>query len=174
MRDERTPVEKAIWEGILKLVDELPSGTGGTSRDAGSFSSYPAAHGGTGTEGRTKYATYNPDGTKTVYEVIVTVRERVDSNDEYWGEQLRDRRGALVINGKHYRIGEGNGRPARVVGLKGFAGRKFEIQFLDGSKETITVDDLWFQGAIPPKFRELAEFQDNARFVDPNQEPFRS
>lgn len=174
MKQERTPVEQAIWEGILKLVDELPSGTGSTSRDAGSFSSYPAAHGGTGTEGRTKYATYNPDGTKTVYEVIVTVRERVDSNDEYWGEQIEDRRGALVINGKHYRIGSRNG----VRGpFKGFGGRRFEVVYIDGSADRgvpFTVDDLWYQGPIPPKFRELPEFQDNARFIRPEQEPFRS
>lgn len=171
MKDERTPVEKAIWEGILKLVDELPPGTGGTSRDAGSFSSYPAAHGGTGTEGRTKYATYNPDGTKTVYEVIVTVRERVDSNDDFWAAQLRDRSGALVINGKHYRIGANNGRSQYEAGFKGFGGRAFEIRML-ANGHVAKIDDLWYQGAIPPKFREL--FPDNAEFTDPNQEPFRS
>lgn len=173
MKDERTPEHKAIWEGILRLVDSLPPGDGGSGRSAGEFSSTPVGAG-LDVTGRAEYTTYNADGTKNVYEIEATVRKRVDSNDEFWGMQIEDRANALVINGKHYRIGENNGRTAQDVGFKGFGGRKFVIQYLDGSAEPITVDDLWFQGAIPPKFRELAEFQDNARFVDPNQEPFRS
>lgn len=177
-RAERTPEQKAIWEGILKLADELPQGDGGTGRSAGEFTE-EAVGAGLDATGRATYTTYNADGTKNVYEVEVKVAKRVDSNDEYWGMQIEDRNGALVINGKHYRIGKNNGRTARDVGFKGFGGRKFEIQYLAADPRLpapapFVVDDLWFQGAIPPKFRELAEFQDNARFVDPNQEPFRS
>ena len=176
MRDERTTEQKAIWEGILKLVDELPPGDGGSGRSAGEFTETPVGAGLDAT-GRAEYTTYNADGTKNVYEITVQVAKRVDSNDEFWGMQIEDRTNALVINGKHYRIGKNNGRTARDVGFKGFGGRKFEVVYLDGQADRgnpFTVDDLWFQGAIPPKFRELAEFQDNARFTDPNQEPFRS
>lgn len=175
-RAERTPEQKAIWEGILKLVDELPPGDGGTGRSAGEFTE-EAVGAGLDATGRATYTTYNADGTKNVYEVEVKVAKRVDSNDEYWGMQIEDRNGALVINGKHYRIGKNNGRTARDVGFKGFGGRKFEIVYTDGPVDRgvpFTVDDLWYQGPIPPKFRELPEFQDNARFIRPEQEPFRS
>lgn len=168
MRDERTPTQKAIWEGILKLIEALPPATGGTSRNPASWTDYPAVTGGTGTEGRTKYVTYNSDGTKTIREITVTVTERQDSNDDFWEMQLSDRSRALVINGKHYRIGSDNGRT--VAGFKGFGGRKFKIQMLDGV-EPFDVDDLWFQGPIPPKWRD--RLPDTARFVDPNEEPFQ-
>lgn len=168
MKDDRTPVQKAIWAGILKLVDELPT-TGGTSRDAGHWNEYGTASGGTGTEGRTKYVTWNDDGTKTVYDVIVTVRARTDDNDEFWRAQLADRAGAIVINHKHYRVGKNNGRPSYEAGFKGFGGRSFKIRMLDNG-HVAEVNDLWFQGPIPPKFHEL--LPDNAEFVDPKQEPF--
>lgn len=171
VRDERTPTQKAIWEGILKLIEALPPATGGTSRDAASWTEH---HG--STEGRTQYATYNSDGTKTIREIAVTVTERQDSNDEFWEMQLGDRSNALVINGKHYRIGSSNGRT--VAGFKGFGGRKFKIQMLPGplgygdtEMEPFDVDDLWFQGQIPPKWRD--RLPDTARFVDPNEEPFQ-
>lgn len=168
IRDDRTPTQKAIWAGILKLIDELPQPTGGTSRNPASWTDYPAV---TGTEGKTKYVTYNSDGTKTIREITVMVTERQDNNDEFWEMQLTDRDRALVINGKHYRIGSGNGRSVQDVGFKGFGGRKFQIQMLDGS-EPFDVDDLWFQGPIPAAHRD--RLPDTARFVDPSQEPFQS
>lgn len=169
MREERTPTQKAIWVGILKLIEALPPATGGTSRNPASWTDYPAVTGGTGTEGRTKYVTYNSDGTKTIREITVTVTERQDSNDEFWERQLADRTNALVINGKHYRIGTDNGRAS--ADFKGFGGRKFGVQRLDGS-EPFDVDDLWFQGPIPPKWRQ--QLPDTARFTNPDEEPFRS
>lgn len=183
MRDQRTPEEVAIWDAILKLVDSLPEGRGGTSRTPGQFmKGY-----GDDVEGgpferfsaTSQFKQYNAqgDGVDDVYDIEVTVTRRKSTNDPYWNEQFRDRRGALVINGKHYRIGSDNGRPNR-GGFKGFGGRRFKIQMLPGADgvwpDAITVDDLWYQGPIPPKFRELPEFQDNARFVNPEQEPFRS
>lgn len=163
IRDERTPTQKAIWEGILKLIETLPPATGGSSRNPASWTDYPG-----GTEGRTQYVTYNSDGTKTIREIIVIVRERQDSNDEFWEMQLADRTNALVINGKHYRIGTDNGRAS--AGFKGFGGRKFGVQKLDGT-DPFDVDDLWFQGPIPPKHRD--KFPDTAQFTNPNEEPFQ-
>lgn len=169
IRDERTPTQKAIWEGILKLIETLPPATGGSSRNPASWTVNPG-----GTEGRTQYVTYNSDGTKTIREITVTVTERQDSNDEFWEMQLRDRDGALVINGKHYRIGTDNGRAS--AGFKGFGGRSFKIQYLralDGGAPPpeFDVDDLWFQGPIPPKHRD--KFPDTAQFTNPNEEPFQ-
>lgn len=164
IRDERTPTQKAIWEGILKLIEALPPATGGTSRAPASWTEQSGA-----THGRTEYVTWNSDGTKTIREIAVTVTERQDSNDKFWEMQLADRTNALVINGKHYRIGENNGRPARDT-FRGFGGRKFGVQKLDGT-DPFDVDDLWFQGPVPPKHRD--KFPDTARFTNPDEEPFR-
>lgn len=174
MRDERTPEEKAIWSAILKLVDELPEGRGGTSRTPGQFIKGYGDDVETGPFDRftvtSEFKQFNArgDGVADVYQIEVTVTRRQSSNDLYWHQQLADRRGALVINGVHYRIGSQNGQRAP---SKGFGGRSFQVQKLDESTP-FTVDDLWYQGPIPPKFRE--QLPDNARFVDPSQEPFRS
>ena len=75
-----------------------------------------------------------------------------------------------MINGQHYRIGANNGRSTtRRPAFRGFGGREFEIEYLDGGRR-ITVNDLWYQGPIPPAHRD--RFPDNARFVNPGQEPF--
>lgn len=183
MEDERTPEQKAIWGAILKLVDDLPDGRGGSSRSAGRFSVGYGDSVETGPFERfsstTVFKQYNArgDGVTDVYDIEVTVTKRSDSNDSYWNQQLADREGAIVINGVHYRIGSDNGR--QTAGSKGFGGRKFRIQMLPGplgygdtEMEPFDVDDLWYQGPIPPKFREV--MPDNARWVDPSQEPFKS
>lgn len=177
---DRTPFEdrsfahQASWKGVLKVVDELiellPDAAGGTSRTAGTFSQTDIGR----TQAklyatRAEYSHGQADGTSLKYEIEIRVVERVDSRDEYWGQQIEDRENALVINGVHYRIGDRSGIPGP---FKGFGGRKFAFRW-KGDDEVIEVDDLWYQGPIPPKFRELAEFQDNAEWVDPEQEPFR-
>jgi len=111
---------------------------------------------------------FEEDGTKTVRTVTVVVETTTDNNDGYWDDQARDRSNALVINGQHYRIGRDNGRTTQTA-FRGFGGRKFDIEYLAGGQR-ITVDDLWYQGPIPPVHRD--RFPDNARFVDPGQEPF--
>ena len=113
---------------------------------------------------------FEQDGTKTVRTVTVVVETTTDNNDDYWDAQARDRSNALVINGQHYRIGANNGRSTtRRPAFRGFGGREFEIEYLDGGRR-ITVNDLWYQGPIPPAHRD--RFPDNARFVNPGQEPF--
>ena len=173
MKDERTPEEIAIWDGILKIVDSLPDGRGGTSRTPGRFiKGYGDDEGGPFDrfEASSEFKQYNVrgDGVDDVYDIQVTVTRRASTNDDYWLSQLRDRRQALVVNGVHYRIGSRNGTSGP---FKGFGGRMFEFEMLaDGRR--VTVDDLWFQGPIPPKYRE--QLPDTARFTHPDQEPFRS
>lgn len=177
MTGGRTPEEIAIWEGILKLVESLPAGRGGTSRQPGRFTK---GYGDTAEAGpferfsaTTEFKQHDArgDGVADIYDIEITVTKRQSSNDAYWAEQLSHRQGALVINGKHYRIGKNNGRPRGVTDdFRGFGGRKFEIEML-ANGHVAKVDDLWYQGPIPPKHLPL--FPDNARFVRPEQEPFQ-
>lgn len=96
------------------------------------------------------------DGTDSVYLVqagrkvgsgaIYTHVERwQDHHEEYWENQIADRRNAVVVNHVHHRIGRGNGG--------GFGGRTFYLRNLE-SGEVVRTNDLWYQGVIPPIFRE--------------------
>jgi hypothetical protein len=168
VREERTPEETAIWDGMLKLVDSLPDGRGGASRGPGEFRRGYGDSIETGPFERfsasTEFKQFNArgDGVDDVYDIEVTVTKRQDSNEAYWRQQLADRAGAIVINGVHYRIGKGMGG--------GFGGRRFDIRML-GNGHVVETRNLWFQGPIPPKWRE--RFPDNAEFVNPDQEPFK-
>lgn len=64
-----------------------------------------------------------------------------------------------IINGDHYMA------YAETDGIfRGSGGRRFIIQFFDG--RIIETNNLWHQGTIPDRFREL--LQDNAVFVSIN------
>ncbi len=172
MRDERTPEENAAWDAILKLVSSLPEGKGGTSRMPGQFvRGYGDDEGGPFERFSvtTEYKQYNVrgDGVADVYDIEVTVTRRTDSNGAFWREQAADRQGAIVINGVHYRIGKNNGRT--MAPFKGFGGRRFLVRRLNGG-HIVRIDDLWYQGPIPPEFREM--LPDNAEWVDPERGPF--
>lgn len=60
-----------------------------------------------------------------------------------------------IIDGVAYVIGNETDDP------RGFSGRKFTIQFFDGT--IITTFSLWYKGTIPDSLRE--SLPDNARFV---------
>lgn len=154
------PVRHASWEGILRVVEDLPQASGGTSRSIGEF----VEDGLGGSSMRATYSAGQPDGSDVVYVITVTVEQSVDHSDKFWGpggtrdgDNLKDR---VVANGEHYTLGDD--RPGDE--FKGFGGRRFDIEFFDG--RTVTTHDLWHQGVIPPKWRE--RYPDNARFV-PNQ-----
>lgn len=72
------------------------------------------------------------------------------STCEYWLQQsVVQREKAFVINGVHYRAGEG-----------GFDGKQFHIKRCDGTEYH---GGLWYQGEIPVQFRYL--FPDDAEWI---------
>ncbi|WP_275558596.1 hypothetical protein [Streptomyces sp. 5-6(2022)] len=151
------PVRHALWQGILTIVDDLPKETGGTSRSIGEFTD----DGMGGSAMRATYVVGQKDGSDKVYAITVSIEQSVDHVDYFWGpggprdgDNLLDR---VVVGGEHYILGED--RPGDA--FKGFGGRRFDIEFFDGRK--VTTRDLWYQGVIPPKWRE--RYPDNARFV---------
>lgn len=159
MKDERSPEHKAVRAGIETLTQTLPGCM--ESYIPGEFHENPYIaenYGGTLYQAESQYATAQGDGTSVRYDIQVRVVKWVDSHDTYWERQLADRKDAVVIDGKHYRIGEERG-PGE--GFLGFGGRRFDIEFLDG-RETVT-HNLWYQGPIPPKF--LPRLPDNARWA---------
>lgn len=101
---------------------------------------------------------YNDDGTKTV---LITsdfgdnfVVDRIYSHDDYWLEiSKKDRTNEIVVGNERFEYGPEDER------RKGFAGRKWQITFLDGS--VLVTTNLWSQGIVPPKYREL--FPNNAK-----------
>ena len=66
----------------------------------------------------------------------------------------------MVIGHTHYRILPD--RSAHDRDLAGHGGRLFRIRRL-GSSEVIETRNLWYQGVIPPKWRE--QMPDDAEFV---------
>ena len=162
MEDTRGPEHKAIRAGIEALYKALP---GRMSMFApGEFKEEEYGPGETIYQTISTYkADSRRDGTDDEYRITVEVVKKVNSNDSYWREQISDRSNAVVINGVHYRIGPGNAGEFR-----GFGGRQYDIEFLDGRR--VTTRNLWYQGPIPPKY--LIQIPDNARWVHPEQEPF--
>ncbi|MFF1625581.1 hypothetical protein [Streptomyces sp. NPDC058272] len=152
-------IRDALWRGILAVGDALPK--------PGSHSRTEGAYVDDGTDGRTYRATFGigqDDGTDRKFEVTVSVRESVDSKDDFWTQHSPSpdiyglpadvepgRR--VVVDGEHFTIGPGDSG--------GYGGRRFDVEFFDGRK--VTTRDLWHQGVIPPKHRE--RYPDNARFV---------
>ena len=65
----------------------------------------------------------------------------------------------VIVDGRHYRIGE-EPTPG-YSGTLGFGGRKWRIRFKDGRE--VTTHNLWHQGGIPESFR--TRLPDNAEFV---------
>lgn len=153
----KSSAETALWAGVLAVIDALPKETGGTARHVGQF-----VVDGASTTATTTFEVDQPDGTTKVYALTLAVEQSVDEHDRTWGPGGRaagsspDRR--VVVDANLYLIGDG----ARFGGFRGFGGREFCIEFFDGRK--VATRDLWHQGVIPPKWREL--WPDNARFVN--------
>jgi hypothetical protein len=158
-----TETTNASWEAVLAFTKALPQPHTMTSLSRGeSADATPGEHATQAT-----YRAGQADGTHKVYEITVSVKESTDSNDEFWGEGIglvgftnptnveESRR--VVVDGVHYMLGDDKPGDA----FKGFAGRRFDIEFFDGRK--VTTRDLWHQGTIPPKWRK--RYPDNARFV---------
>ncbi|QCX81163.1 hypothetical protein C9F11_37900 [Streptomyces sp. YIM 121038] len=151
------PVRHASWQAILALVEDLPRETGGTDRSIGEFTEDGLG----GSSMRATYKVGQVDGSDMVYTITVTVEQSADHKDKFWGpggtRDGDDPTRRVVVGGEHFMLGDD--RPGD--GFKGFGGRRFDIQFFDG--RTVTTRDLWYQGVVPPKWRE--RYPDNARFV---------
>lgn len=158
------PAEDALWARLLKEVAALPN-AGSTSRSTGSFEHTDGA-----SVGRCRYTEYQGDGTRMHWDLTATLRggritvssqTSVDSCDDSWGPggrmDLTDPRRRVVVAHEHYMLGPDRPRD----NFKGFGGRRWEIEFHDGRR--VTTHDLWYQGVIPPKWRD--RYPDNARFV---------
>lgn len=72
---------------------------------------------------------------------------------DFW-DNISNREGNIVIEGKVYVIGDGSY-------IRGFGGRTFKIRLLTG--QMITTNDLWFNGEIPKLFRD--KIPDNASLI---------
>jgi hypothetical protein len=68
---------------------------------------------------------------------------------------------AVVVNNRHYIIGEETPRNIFQTLGRGFGGSKFIIQFNSGKRLETT--NLWHQGMIPDRFRN--NLPDNATFI---------
>jgi hypothetical protein len=157
MSREKTPIEVALWQGVLAVIDALPI-EGTTQRAPGDFT-----EDGPKSTVRSVFKVKQPDGSWKSYAITTTAEESQDNSDSYWGpggtRDNDDPTKRVVVNANHYLIDEETGRPE----FRGFAGRRFAIAFFDG--RAITTTNLMHQGVIPPKWRE--RFPDNARFVKP-------
>ena len=96
---------------------------------------------------------------------------------QFWADQLRDRKDAVVIDGEHYRFSSEavieNPDPNKSLadlaeeyesagskGAKGMGGGKILIQYPNG--RVVITDDLWHQGTVPAEYRCL--LSNNAKF----------
>lgn len=157
--------EDRLWKALLATVETLPKGDRGSSRGTALF-----IHSEDGTStGRCRYDHGNADGTNTVYDLTATLRdsqitvqilESENHADGFWGpggaRDGDDPNRRVVVDHTHYYI-----EPDTTGGMQGHGGRRFEIEFFDGRR--VVSRNLWYQGPIPPKWRE--RYPDNARFV---------
>jgi hypothetical protein len=167
--------EDALWDAVLKRVEHIQKTKdeySGTSRSCAEYT-----HHDDGTiDCHCTYKSGNKDGSSTVFtltatwkdgQILVQVEEATDHADWFWGpgghRDEDDPMRRVVVDGVHYYLGEDRKESGT---FKGFAGRRFEIEFFDGRR--VVTNDLWYQGRIPPKWRE--RFPDNARFV-PQPQP---
>lgn len=108
-----------------------------------------------------------PDGTCRVFhirayvdmrkEIVTQVDRWYHNNEPYWEmiieSHSEDKR--VIIDGVHYVLGKNGDAPSP---HNGFGGRRHVIDFFDGRH--IITHDLWYQGPIPPVFRD--QLPDNA------------
>jgi len=165
--------DDGLWELALAKVDQITLAHRGqanaSGRSAGMWAQNPTVN-------VTTHLTLSIEGGEVLLFVItvrapakyavdqepsVQVQQFTGHHDDFWLVQLnKDDARRVVVNGCHYRLGPD--RPDTPKELKGFAGRYWDIEYLDGRPPVVT-NDLWYQGKIPEKYRQL--LPDNARFV---------
>lgn len=76
---------------------------------------------------------------------------------DFWNEIVTQKDKHIFIEGKSYLIGDEND----ISSFRGCDGRHFRIRLNTG--KIIDTTNLWCQGAIPEKFRDI--LKDNAKFL---------
>jgi hypothetical protein len=105
----------------------------------------------------------------------VEVKKSWHSHEAFWediiAQDSKPDSNAVIVNHRHYYIG--NEYPKDGNGFRGFGGRLFQWRWLDemsaAYQEAVEAPirqstNMWYQGIIPPKFREA--LPDNAVWVD--------
>lgn len=155
---------KALWRALHRHYDATPRrgslesmGYSGTGRFHAAHHAVMAFDNGDGTDMKqlleARFSDQSrglrpPDPEGRPVEIKV-VAQWVDHHDSFWQGQLAQRERAFVAGGKHYRH---NGWRSGAADMRGFGGAAFTIFFNDG--RIVHTNDLWFQGEIPPKYRE--------------------
>lgn len=80
----------------------------------------------------------------------------------FWNEIVLEKDKHIFINGNSYVVGNESAPGA----FRGFGGRAFYIEALDGSGVVIRTTNLWMQGTIPATHRDV--LRDTHRFVQPS------
>jgi hypothetical protein len=162
--------EQRLWKTVLDTVEQIKQGKreySGTSRGIAEYTHHEDGP----IDCTCQYKSGNEDGSSTVFQItatlvdgqiVVKTEESIDHADWFWGpggvRDGDDPQRRVVVDGTHYYLGDDRKQPGE---FKGFAGRRWEIEFFDGRR--IGTNDLWYQGVVPPKWRE--RYPDNARFA---------
>lgn len=160
-------IEDRLWARMQEVIAELGKGHRGNVRSGVEYT--PTDD---GASASCTYGLWNEDGTTTEYAITATWHARViavdvqrteDSFDAVWGPagsfNMDGPDWLVVIDHTVYKIAPEHGRSSS--GFRGFCGRRFDIEFLDG--RTVTTTNLWKAGIVPPKWRE--RWPDTARFA---------
>jgi hypothetical protein len=163
--DRPVQPDPELWQAILNRIEEITTANPDDRRSArgtASVNTYGTVS--------TIYKMDRRNGEDWVYHIEasrdrfrqdqfnIAVDRFLDSHEGYWNQQLSDRTRAVVIEGIHYRIGTRTGGGD----MNGHGGRLFRIRYLDDGR-VVETRDLWFQGPIPPMFRD--RLPDTAEFV---------
>jgi hypothetical protein len=161
-------IEDRLWARMQQVIhDDLGKGHRGNVRSAVDYA--PTDD---GASASCTYGLWNQDGTTTEYAIAATfqagviavdVQRTEDSFDGVWGPggsfTMDGPDELVVIDHTVYKIGPEHGRSGS--GFRGFCGRRFDIEFLDG--RTVTTTNLWEAKTVPPKWRD--RWPDTARWA---------
>ena len=160
-------IEDHLWARMQQVIQELGKGHRGNVRSRVEYT--PTDN---GTSASCTYGLWNQDGTTTEYAITATwqagainvdVQRTEDSYDEVWGPggsfNMDGPDWLVVIDHTVYKIAPEHGRIGS--GFRGFGGRRFDIDLLDG--RTVATTNLWEAKIVPPKWRE--RWPDTARFA---------
>lgn len=165
MKNDKSPAQHMLFARYCKETAAIPA-TGATSRsvdemtDTVLFGTFWMTLEDGSREIFTYRLTCDQDGSQD--SIIVDRSSEIDHWDQHWGPGGPNDGYApstrVIVDHHFYVLGDDKG----FGGIRGFAGRRFDIEFFDGRR--VTTHDLWSGGIIPPKWRE--RWPDNAVFAE--------